>query len=164
MPLRDVDGRVLTWYKFAEEASHHCSTLWATLTTLQIAEKVAKETRPVCVEDCWFVQMHGGTLRGTLSKRSLERERRTSGGSTASCISSRTPPPTPMTPPKKSPTCAAAAPSIQQNSVVRACINPHHTVATDHATNLSHNQCANGCAQLCPHSKNAHGQMWRDGG
>ena len=109
--------------------------------------------------DAW-----GATLRGTLSKRSLERERRTSGGSTASCISSRTPPPTPMTPPKKSPTCAAAAPSIQQNSVVRACINPHHTVATDHATNLSHNQCANGCAQLCPHSKNAHGQMWRDGG
>ena len=39
------------------------------------------------------------------------------------------------------------------NSVVRACINPHHTVVTDDATNFSHNQCANRCAQLCPHSE-----------
>jgi hypothetical protein len=64
MPLRDVDRRVLTWYKFVEEVSHHCSTLWATLTSLQIAEKVAKETRPVCVEDFWFVQMHGEDTSG----------------------------------------------------------------------------------------------------
>jgi hypothetical protein len=52
MLLREVDGRVITWYKFAKEVSHHRSALWATLRTLQIAEKVAKEIRPVFVEDC----------------------------------------------------------------------------------------------------------------
>jgi hypothetical protein len=33
-----------------------------------------------------------------------------------------------------------------------ACINPYHTIATTHDINLSHNQCANGCLGLCPHT------------
>jgi hypothetical protein len=118
----------------------------------QIATKVADQTQPADEEECWFVEGNGGDTSGYPVKKLWKKGERNKWRLHRVLFFLK----------NKDMDETSQANDIahlcrrgrfdHEQGVTRSCVNPFHTASVPHAINLEHNQCANGCRGLCPHT------------
>jgi hypothetical protein len=147
MPLRSSDGRALTWEKLARE----------------IASKAAAQgaSGP---DDCWFVVAVNGDTSGYPQKKLATSGERNKHALSRILHFLKTPADLDRYNADNQLQVAHRCRRgrfDQSKGVDWACVNPHHTVLVSDVINKSHDGCANGCAQLCPHTPKC---LWTDAG
>jgi hypothetical protein len=151
MPLDARDRRVLTWAKLAEDASHRRFCFLGYANVLQVASKVAAEHQPQTAADCWFMIVAEKDTSGYAMRKLWNGGERNKWRMHRILHFLKNPRDDEKDPAIEIAHLCRRGRADPKRKLLRVCVNPHHTTATDSQTNLSHDRCGNGCKHLCPH-------------